>query len=243
MPSRADCVAVIPCLDERTGIAEVVTGVLPRVAEVLVIDDGSRDGTGDAARLAGARVIRNERSRGKGASLRTGLAEARLRGAIWAACLDGDGQHDPADLATMFATAERTAADLVVGQRSTRASSMPWSRRLANRWMSRVLGGLAGREFPDSQCGFRLVRLRRLPELALATDHFEIESEMLLSAVRAGWRVEFSEIRTFYGRETSKIRVVTDTWRWLKWLAANARDRSGGAAQDRSATSTIRQPN
>lgn len=243
MPRRSDCVALIPCLNEGARIGSVVAGLRSEVAAVLVIDDGSEDGTGDAARSAGAEVIRHPRSRGKGAALRTGLAEARRRGLTWAACLDGDGQHDPGDLPALFATAERTGADLVVGHRLGAGGSMPWVRRHTNRFMSFVLGRLAGRELPDSQCGFRLIRLRRLPELRLATDHFEIESELLLAAVRAGWHVEFSAIRTIYAQEASKIRIVADTCRWLGWLASALPAHRTGIRQGRPAERTIRQPN
>ena len=80
---------------------------------------------------------------------------------------------------------------LVVGDRMHRAEAIPWLRRRVNRWMSRQISRLAGRHLPDSQCGFRLINVQSFMALGLKTDHFEIESEMLLAFVHAGYRVEF----------------------------------------------------
>lgn len=227
----AECHALIPCLDEAGRIGGVVAAVRPWVGEVLVIDDGSVDATGEAARVAGATVLRHDEPRGKGASLRSGFAELSRRGAGWALCLDGDGQHAAADIPRFLETADRTGADLVIGNRFAAGGGMPWIRRQTNRLMSAALGSLAGRPLPDSQCGFRLVSVTRLPELGLRTNRFEIESEMVLAAARAGWGIEFVPVSTIYRQERSKIRPLADAWRWLVWLRAAARSsRSPGCA-------------
>jgi len=217
---------VIPCLNEAGRIGPVVEGARARLGRVLVVDDGSTDGTAAEARQAGAEVIRHERPLGKGRSLREGCAWSVGKGAGWAVCLDGDGQHLPTDIPVLVEAALRTGADLVVGNRFAEAAAMPWLRRATNRAMSGILGGLAGRPLPDSQCGFRAVRLARWAELRLVTDGFEIESEMLLAAVHAGWKVEFAPIRTVYRGERSKIRPVTDGWRWWRWVFSRARPRA-----------------
>jgi hypothetical protein len=96
-------------------------------------------------------------------------------------------------------------------------TSMPWLRRQVNRWMSRQLSKLAGVALSDSQSGFRLMNLDVWSRLPLHTNHFEIESEVLLSFARAGQRVEFVPIRTLYKSEHSKISPLKDTIRWFKW--------------------------
>jgi hypothetical protein len=98
-----------------------------------------------------------------------------------------------------------------------KAGSMPWLRRRVNHWMSRRLTVTAGRLLPDSQCGFRLMKLSAWAGLKISATHFEIESEVLLAFVRAGLEVEFVPVRAIYKDEQSKIHPVRDAVRWLKW--------------------------
>jgi len=153
------CAVVIPCLNEAAAIEAVVRQVREHLPTVFVVDDGSSDTTGAAAARAGAEVLRHEQPRGKGAALHTGLKCARDRGFIWAMTLDGDGQHSPEDISVLLRCAERTEATLVIGNRMTDPRGMPWLRRQVNRWMSHRLSKLAGRPLPDTQCGFRLMKL------------------------------------------------------------------------------------
>ena len=97
---------------------------------------------------------------------------------------------------------------------------MPWVRRLANRWMSRCLSDLTGEELPDSQCGFRLVHLETVLQLPVSSRRFEIESETLVAFLAAGERVEFVPIEVIYESGRSNICPCRDTWRWLRWRAA-----------------------
>jgi hypothetical protein len=133
--------------------------------------------------------------------------------------MDGDGQHAPADIAAFLACAGQGRAALVVGNRMAAAAAMPWLRRQVNRWMSRRLSRVAGLELPDSQCGFRLMRLDVWRQLELRTNHFEIESELLLAFLAAGQGVEFIPIQVIYKTEQSKISPWRDAWRWFRWLA------------------------
>ena len=130
---RQDVVAVIPAYECAVTIGEVVAGVLPQVSRVIVVDDGATDGTGEVAAAAGAEVIRNPANRGKGNALRRAfdlvIAErraARERGeeprVEAVAMLDGDGQHDPADLPVLLAAWDErdTAWWSAAGSRSAR---------------------------------------------------------------------------------------------------------------------------
>lgn len=211
------CAAVIPCLNEATTIVSVVQAVRLFLPFVIVVDDGSSDRTGPLAQGAGAQVLRHNKPLGKGAALRTGWAEACRRGFDWALCLDGDGQHEPQDIPAFFQCAERSSAALFVGNRMPQAARMPWNRRTVNRWMSRRLSRLAGQPLPDSQCGFRLMNLEAWASLTLTTSHFEIESEVLLACIRAGYKVEFVPVRALYKTGQSKIHPLRDTLRWFGW--------------------------
>jgi len=175
-------------------VRDVVTGVQPYVTRVLVVDDGSTDETAQDAAAAGAEVLRHPANRGKGAALRTGLAHAQGRGFDWALTLDGDGQHAAADVPAFFSAAERTGAELIVGNRLAAAEQIPFVRRKVNQWMTARLCRMTGRSLADSQCGFRLINLAALSRVSLRADRFETESELLVEFVRAGFAVEFVPI-------------------------------------------------
>lgn len=214
------CAVVIPCRNEAAALGALVREVRAQWPYVIVVDDGSTDDTGEVARGAGAEVVAHSSALGKGAALQTGWRRARERGFDFALCLDGDGQHAPGDMGKFMECAARTGASLVVGNRMHAAEKMPWLRRLVNRWMSRKLSALAGCELPDSQCGFRLVRLAALDEVRLQTTQFEIESEQLLAFVAAGLRIEFVPVEVIYRAERSKIHPLRDTLRWFRWRRA-----------------------
>ena len=198
-------------------MAALVRAVRRQLPFVLVVDDGSADDTAAQAKSAGAVVIRHEKNSGKGAALRTGLAQGLENGFEWAVTLDGDGQHAPEDLPALFQCAEETGARLVIGNRMDEARKMPWLRRRVNRWMSRKLSQRAGRPLPDTQCGFRLVHLPSWTRLPLKTDHFEVESEMLMAFLRAKLPVEFVPVHVVNRSRGSHIHPLTDSLRWWKW--------------------------
>jgi glycosyltransferase involved in cell wall biosynthesis len=211
------CAVVLPCLNEGATIAGLVGEARQFVPTIIVVDDGSTDSTAAQARSAGAAVVSHAENRGKGAALKSGLAEALETGFEWAVTMDGDGQHKPQDLPTFLQCAERTGAQLVVGNRMHNPQAIPWLRRHVNLWMSRRISRSAGQALADSQCGFRLVNLKTWAGLRLETEHFEFESEMLLAFVRAGHRVDFVPIQVVAQGPHSHIRPLADACRWLRW--------------------------
>jgi glycosyltransferase involved in cell wall biosynthesis len=221
------CAAVIPCLNEGAGIAALVSALCQQVSFVLVVDDGSTDETALLAKGAGATVIRHERNCGKGAALRSGLSQLFKQGFEWAVTLDGDGQHAPEDLPALLRCAGQTGALLVIGNRMDNARAMPWLRRQVNRWMSRKLSQRAGRQLPDTQSGYRLIHLATWAALSLNTEHFEVESEILMAFLAAEHPVAFVPIQVISRSRRSHIHPVTDSLRWWKWW------RNFGKAQER----------
>ncbi|MCB1125131.1 MAG: glycosyltransferase family 2 protein [Verrucomicrobiae bacterium] len=211
------CTAVIPCFNEAAVIGTVVSGVRQHLPEVLVVDDGSADRTAALARSAGATVITHPANQGKGAAVRSGLDEASRRGFMWAMLLDGDGQHDPDDIPCLLLAAGAGDVDLVIGNRLENPAALPPLRRWVNRWMSRRISGRVGFHCPDSQCGFRLVRLAALGVQELQRNRFETESEMLVAMVAGGSRVRFAPVRCLPARRPSHIRPLRDGWRWFRW--------------------------
>ncbi len=224
MSVPVNCAVVIPCLNEAEAIAGVVAEVRSHLTCIIVVDDGSADATEANAREAGAEVIRRETSGGKGSALSIGFSRAARLGFEWALAMDGDGQHSAKDIPKFLARAEAGDARMIVGNRMEDTTNMPVLRRRTNQWLSRKLSRFCGCELPDSQCGFRMVHLKSWGELEFTSEHFEIESELLVRFVRASFGVEFVPVQTRYSRERSKIRPLRDTIRWLKWWRAIRRE-------------------
>lgn len=208
---------VIPCLDEEATICALVEAVRRQLPHVIVVDDGSGDATAALAAGAGAEVIRHVEIRGKGAALSAGWRRAIERGFSWALTMDGDGQHVADDIPAFFLAAAQGDADLVMGNRMGNAARMPWLRRQVNQWMSRRLSNAAGIYLPDSQCGFRLMKLDVWSMLSIQSRHYEIESELLLAFIAGGYGIKFVPIQVIYQNEKSKIHPLRDSWRWFSW--------------------------
>ncbi|MCC6450930.1 MAG: glycosyltransferase family 2 protein [Candidatus Aureabacteria bacterium] len=215
--------AVIPAYNEAARVGDVVREARGRLPGVVVVDDGSADGTADAARRAGAEVLRHPANRGKGAALKTGMGRAFDDGYDAVVVLDADGQHAPGEIPLFLEAAERTGADIVVGNRMENATGMPLVRYLTNRFTSAVVSKLAGQRIPDSQCGFRLINERAFRRMGFATSRFDTESEMLIEAGRAGCRIVSVPVRTIYGAEKSKINPFVDTARFFRLVARHLR--------------------
>jgi glycosyltransferase involved in cell wall biosynthesis len=183
---------------------------------VLVVDDGSGDDTGAAAREAGAEVAVHPQNRGKGAALATGYAWALAERLDWVYTMDADGQHLPAEMARFLAAAQAEGLDVVVGDRMARTEAMPWLRRATNVVTSRVVSRLAGCAIPDSQNGFRLYRCAVLRNVCVSAQRYDAESEILVRLARRGARIGSVPVSTVYGTERSSIRPLVDTGRFFR---------------------------
>jgi len=182
---------VLPAFNEARTIGAVVRGcrtALPPASEILVIDDGSTDDTAARAEEAGAAAIRLGQNRGKGGALRLGIERSAGEVLIF---LDADGQDDPAEIPLLL-DALAAGADLVVGSRFLghfdRGAITPINR-LGSRALTGVVNLLFGVRLTDTQAGFRAVRRQLLERMALATQHYDIETDLLLQAMKVGGRV------------------------------------------------------
>jgi glycosyltransferase involved in cell wall biosynthesis len=215
---KAAIAAVIPAYQEAKHIGDVVRRTRAQLDKVVVVDDGSHDGTADRAREAGAEVIVHRQNRGKGESIKTGLRHWLDRGTSWIFVLDADGQHRPEEIDRFIAAAMSDGASLLIGNRMKDTRSMPLVRRAVNGYMSRKISRVCGQTIPDTQCGFRMLHCHLVPELLGGSDHFDYETEMLIIASRKGFRIESVPITTVYSDEVSSIHPVRDTIRFFKLM-------------------------
>lgn len=213
---------VIPALQAAKTIGDVVAGTRAALpgAQIIVVDDGSDDGTGAEARGRGAMVLTHPRNRGKGVALRTGIARACADGAAIIVTLDADGQHPPAEIPHLLAPIAEGRADLVLGARD-RNGTMPVGRRITN-WVSASLASrIGGQPVLDAQTGFRAFTRALAEHVQPAGDRYEYEASFLLDALRAGYRIASVEVPTIYG-SPSHFRYLRDTWRMARAFARHA---------------------
>jgi len=218
LPAGVRIAVVLPAFREAAHIADVIKGCQQYLPDVLVVDDCSPDETSARATEAGARVVRHEVNRGKGAALKTAFATLKQAGFTHAITLDADGQHDPKCIPAFAAALSQPGIELVLGNRFQDSRGMPLVRRLVNSWMSWLISRICRCPIPDSQCGYRGARLENPWLLNAKADHFEYESEVLVLTARAGGKITSVPVPTKYGDERSKIRPWQDTLRFFRLL-------------------------
>ncbi len=197
---------LIPAYNEVGKIADVVRGVVRQGYDCLVVDDGSTDGTGDAARKAGARVVTNRRNVGLGRTIRRAYKEALVSDAEIIVQLDADGQYDPQEIPKVIDPIENGEADMVLGSRLENLHyKMPAIKRFGNRAFSRVLKGLTGADVRDGQTGFRAMHREVLEECA-PINEFSYTQEMIIRVAKEKFRIISVPIH-FYERYDEESRL------------------------------------
>jgi glycosyltransferase involved in cell wall biosynthesis len=219
MPAEVTICALIPVFNEADAIASVVRETKMYANTVVVVDDGSNDGTAEQAETSGAECLRLAHNCGKGAALREGIAFIQDRGFSHVLFLDGDGQHRPSDIPSLLCVAREKNADMVIGSRTFDKRSMPRERFLSNSIGSRAASLLLGMQIKDSQSGFRLIRLEKLRRLKLRAKKYEIEMEILIKMRRAGCSIVQAPVSMIYdkARARSKMKPVRDAIRICFW--------------------------
>lgn len=230
---------VIPTYNEAENVVTVlrrVKAAAPDVA-ILVVDDGSPDGTADLAEATGAEVddvhvLRRSGKQGLGTAYRDGFRWGLERGAPILVEMDADLQHDPAALPGLLAPIEADGADLVVGSRYVPGGSIPrwrWHRRMLSRWGNRYAGGVLGLGVRDATSGYRAYRaetLRALDLDAVRADGYGFQIEMAYQVARGGGRVAEVPIRfgeRSFGASKMSSRIVVEALVLVSWWALRDR--------------------
>jgi glycosyltransferase involved in cell wall biosynthesis len=220
--STLDVSVVIPCLNEAESIGACVGAARAALAdggyegEVVVVDNGSSDGSGKLAAAAGARVLVEPR-RGYGNAYLAGLAAARGE---YIVMLDADMTYDAGEL-PRFVEALKSGGDMVLGNRmgSIQPGAMPWMHRhVGNPVLTGLLNRLFGTKVKDAHCGMRAIRRDVLPQLDLRTTGMELASEMVIRAAKSGLDIQQFPIEYRPRQGESKLSTWRDGWRHLRFL-------------------------
>jgi glycosyltransferase involved in cell wall biosynthesis len=208
--------ALIPAYNADRFVGDVIKRARAFVP-VITVNDGSKDNTLAAVRQTDATVIDQQPNQGKGVALRAGFSRALEMGAEAVIQLDADGQHDPTEIPLFLEKFKATSADLIIGERDF--GGMPLVRRVSNTVGRTAFSWAVGRRVRDNQSGYRLLS-RRLIEAVLGSKEqgYEFEMDMILIAVKRGWRIEGVPIRTIYGDEKSNIKPIQHVMHFFRMV-------------------------
>ncbi len=192
--------AILPAFNEEISIGSVVLHTRQHADHVIVIDDGSTDRTAEVAQLAGAKVIRHISNMGKGVALKTGFEYVRQNGAEVVVTMDSDGQHDPEEISKLVTPILKGEADMVNGSRylNGNGKSTPFYRRIGQNILDTVTNINSGLTVTDTQSGFRAFSRNTFSTFKFRSNGLAIESEMLMDAANAGFKVKEVEIGVRY---------------------------------------------
>lgn len=218
-------VAIVPAYNEAPRVRQALQNLRPHVAEIVVVDDASKDGTSEQVRGTGAILLRHPVNRGQGAALRTGTEYAlRYLQPDIVVHFDADGQMQPSDIAAVTAPIMRGDADVVIGSRflGKKAENMPWQRRLTLVGARVFMTALTGLRLSDMQSGFRALSTKAAAELEITLDRMAHASEILDLIAARRMRVAEVPVTIVYTAETlakgqegrpsffAALRIVTD---------------------------------
>ncbi len=223
MAPKTDFYVIVPAHNEEKNIGQVIEKAKKYAASgnIVVVDDGSRDGTAEVARKQGITVLRHVINLGKGAALRTGSQYSCSKGAEALVFMDSDGQHDPQDLPRLLDALKDS--DIVFTFREKKSENMPLVKKIGNTFIDAVMKLLFHINVRDTQCGYKAMTRQAYEKMQLMSNDYSIESEI---AAKAGkYKLKFTQlpIKTVYAdryKGTTVFDGVKIVMKMLWWKAA-----------------------
>ncbi|HEX6768881.1 MAG TPA: glycosyltransferase family 2 protein [Candidatus Binatia bacterium] len=213
MANPVETSIIVPVYNEAENLKKLLGQIhavgLPD-SEIIVVDDGSIDGSAEIAMAAGAHVVRHPYNIGNGAAVKSGMRAAKGRFIL---LMDGDGQHKPEDIPKLLADADRY--HMIVGARA-KGSKVRMHRNLANLVYNLLASYVTRFKVEDLTSGFRVIRRRdAMRFIDLLPNTFSYPTTLTLACLRSGLTVQYVPIQTLYRAGQSKISLVTDGIRFL----------------------------
>lgn len=208
--------AVIPTYQNGNTIADVVRRTLVVCPDVIVVDDGSTDGTAELLSGFAVTIITHKVNKGKGCALITGFKAAAQKGFTHVITLDADAQHFPEDIPLLTQASESYPRDIIVGCRNLTSDNMPRQNTFANRFSNFWFRIQTGQRLEDTQSGYRIYPLDSLHGVGLVTSRYEAELELMVFAAWNGVSMKGVPVRVWYapeGERVSHFRPFMDFFR------------------------------
>jgi len=206
-PSQPRILVAIPAYNEERYIGSVILKAQQYADEVIVLDDGSIDGTSEIARLAGATVMRHEENKGYGAAIQSLLAEAKKKNPDILVLLDADSQHNPEDIPPLIEPILE-GFDLVVGSREQQRVKIPAYRRIGQRVLSYLSGILSRKKLSDSESGFRVFSKKAITVLEPRENGMAVSAETIADAAEKGLKITEVPISIVYTKDGSTLNPI-----------------------------------
>ena len=203
-------IACIPAYNEGKIINEIVKKTLHYVDEVVVCDDGSTDNTSSESKSDGAKLIRHDKNKGKGAATQSLFEYARKSNADVIVTIDGDGQFLPEEIPKLVQQITEDKSDVVIGYRSE-TNEMPSYRKIGNKVLDKITNLASELPFRDTQSGFRAYSKKAIESIRFQTNGFGADSEILVDASKKDLRISEEKVSVIYdtGKKTSTKNPVS----------------------------------
>lgn len=208
------CCVIIPTYNNEKTLEKIILGVLEFTDRVIVVNDGSTDGTLQILRnFPNLTVLHLKKNKGKGFAIRQGFKEALKMGYSYALTIDSDGQHLPQDIPIFMEKAEKEPGSLIIGARDLEQAGIPGGTTFGNRFSNFWTRVETGYKLPDTQSGYRLYPLKQMGNIRFLTNRFEFEIEALVRTAWKGIPVTSVPVRVIYPPKTERVshfRPFTD---------------------------------
>lgn len=214
---------VIPTYNNRGTVGNVVERVLDYCNDIIVVNDGCTDDTARILALFEERitVVHYAENRGKGYALKRGFAKAKAMGFDYALTIDSDGQHFPEDIPLFVEALEQHPGALIVGSRNLKQDNMPGKNTFANKFSNFWFNVQTGIDLPDTQTGYRLYPLRKLPSLDLLTSRYEAELELLVFSAWRGLDLVPIQVNVYYPKGEERVSHFRPFWDFFRITVLN----------------------